>query len=129
MVHACPDPFSPYPLYLYVGDPGMAIYDRDSLDLIAKKSLSHRDLLGVAFSEDGSRYAVATGGRIFFEDLFRSYDPTIEAIVRVVDTLKGNTRAAFPPSTRWIRALTLSPEGDRIAFANADGTIEVWTVP
>ncbi len=113
----------------YIGDPGLYLYDRQTLKLAAQKAFKGLDLLALAFSADGSRYAVVTGGRIFIDDRLRRYDPETTSLVRVQDTLTGATRAAFPAPTRWCPILKFSPDGKRLAVVGDDGSLEVWDLP
>jgi WD40 repeat protein len=114
--------------YLYALDPNVDIFDRKTLTRISTKMLAGTDILSHSFSEDGGRYALVTGGRIFISEQFRQYDPETQSIVRVHNTVTGKTLFAFPASTRWVH-VKLSPDGNRLAVVNDDGTIEVWKLP
>jgi hypothetical protein len=56
------------------------------------------------------------------------HDPRSRSIVRIHDTISGNTLLAFPASTHSVH-IKLSPGAKRLAVVNDDGTIEVWTLP
>ncbi len=114
--------------YFYLADPNIYIYDRTTLKQVAKKAFDSIDILSLSFSQDGSRYALISGGRLFIEDVFKWYDPKTQSVVRIHDTLSGKTLHAFAASTRWAR-VKFSPDGRRLAVINDDGTIEVWPLP
>jgi hypothetical protein len=115
--------------FFYIGDPGMYIFGRATLELIAQKEFRDLDLLQISFSPDGRRFAVVTGGRIFIDDELRKWDPETKSIVRVHDTATMRTLYAFPASTRWVSELVFSPDGTHLALANGDGSLEVWGLP
>lgn len=111
--------------YFHVGDPDLYLLDRKTLDVVAEKHFRGVDLLDLAFSGDGERYAVVTGGRIHVDGSFRQWDPQIQSLVRVHETLSGKTLAAFPTATRRARC-QLSPDGKRVVVINDDDTLESW---
>jgi WD40 repeat protein len=111
---------------------GSCIFDRQTLKLVAARDFP-RDTLGtIAFSPDGSRYAAAITKMRGVDEWpgidewswYRRY-PTL---VRVQETLSGRTLLAFSPSAAVWR-IAFSADGQRVATANDDGTIEVWDVP
>jgi WD40 repeat protein len=114
--------------YFYVADPGMYVFDRQTFQLVAAHAFRGTDLLSHSFSADGSRYAVATGGRIFIGEELRQHDPHTSSVIRVVETLSAKTQLAFFASTRWVR-VKLAPDASRLAVVNDDNTIEMWKMP
>ncbi len=113
--------------YLYFMDPNVYVYDLQTLQLVSKKELIGVDILSHSFCADGSRYANITGARIFISNDFQQHDPQTTSIVRIHDTRSGQLLSAFPSTTRWSH-IELSPDGQRVASANDDGTIEVWPI-
>ncbi len=112
--------------YLYVGDPGLYIYDRQLMKLVTEKPFKDSDLLSIAFSPDGSCYAVATGNRIPVDDDLRFHDFRTQTLIRVHDSLSGNTLFAVPAPSRWVRQLVFSPDARRLAAVTDDGCVTVW---
>lgn len=111
---------------------GSYIFDRQTLKLVAARDFPRDTLSAIAFSPDGSRYAAAISKTRAVDEWpgidewswYRSY-PTL---VRVHETLTGKTLLAFSPSAAVWR-LAFSADGQRVAVANDDGTIEVRDVP
>jgi hypothetical protein len=110
--------------YFFFGDPGLYIYNRETLKPVIVKEFKHADILGLQFSPDGTRYAIVTGGRMSVSDELKIHDPQIRSIIRVHDTVTGRTLFAFYSSTRWTRAMTFSPDGKRLVLLREDGVIE-----
>jgi WD40 repeat protein len=113
--------------YLHLGT---HIYDRRSLRRVATRELPDKGVEKLVFSDDGSRYAAfiwkprAENDR----DWYRRRDPTTEAQVRVQDAPSGRTLLAYaPPAGVW--QFRFSADGQRLATAYDDGTIEVRALP
>lgn len=111
--------------YVYAGDPDLFLLEWPNMKVVAQRRFRKADLLDLAFTHRGDRYAVVTGGRIFIDETLRSWDPKTASIVRIHETLSGKTLAGFPTSTRWAR-VRFSPDDNRLAIINDDNTIEVW---
>jgi WD40 repeat protein len=111
---------------------GSHIFDRQTLKLVAARDFPRHNLSSIAFSADGTRYAaVITKSRS--PDDWPGIDEwswyaQYSSIVRVHETLTGKTLLAFSPSAAVLR-LAFSADGQRIATANDDGTIELRDVP
>ncbi len=111
---------------------GSYIFDRQTLKLVAAREFPRDTLNTIAFSPDGSRYAAAiakTGAVDEWPGIdewswYRMY-PTL---IRVHETISGRMLLAFSPSAAVSR-LAFSADGQRLAVANDDGTIEVRDVP
>lgn len=112
--------------YFFIGDPGMYIYDRESVKLVSQKRMKDWDLLHTCYSSKGSYYAVAAGARRFVGHNFAVYEPNVETVVRVQETLTGKTIFAFPAHSRWVNDMKFSPDAKQLAVATDDGFIEVW---
>lgn len=112
--------------YFYIGHPGMFIYDRQSLELVAEKSFKGSTMLRTVFSPDGSRYAVLTSGRSFFNRQFPDHDPEKHGIIRLHDTLSGKLLWSALTPSRGMRDPVFSPDGKRLASVAEEGTIVVW---
>jgi WD40 repeat protein len=104
------------------------IYDRKSLRWIGGKNFGRDDLLNQAVSPDGSRFAVVTGARIYIDNEFNEWDRQTRSMVRVHELPSCKTIAAFPSDTRWVRSLTFSSDGRRLALVTGDNTIESWPI-
>lgn len=107
---------------------GTQIYDRTTLKLVSEKRLRGDDVLKMAFSADGSRYAVVTRRLDAPSDLEAA---TEEATcwVRVHETATGKTLGAFPTSDEAVNQMAFSPTADRVAVVRGDNILEVWPVP
>jgi WD40 repeat protein len=112
--------------YFFVGDPGLYIYDRNSVKLEAQKRLNGWDLLHISFSSQGSYCAIAAGARRIVGDNFAVYEPDVHTIIRVQETLAGKTVFAFPAHSRWVSDIKFSPNAERLAVVTDDGFIEIW---
>ncbi|MGA2796456.1 MAG: WD40 repeat domain-containing protein [Thermoguttaceae bacterium] len=111
---------------------GSHVFDRQTIKLVAARDFPRDRLSKIAFSADGSRYAaviekisgINPWPGIDEWSWYRKYP----MIVRIHETLTGKTLLAFSPSaTVW--RLAFSADGQRVATANDDGTIEVRDVP
>jgi len=114
--------------YFYVADPGMYIFDRDSLRLVAQKRLNGKDLLSIAFNRSGSRCAVAIGARKFVSER-GIFDPGIDVVLCVYETLSGKTLFALPLHERYVRNIAFSRADDRLAVVTDSGAVELWKLP
>jgi WD40 repeat protein len=115
--------------FFYIADPGFYLFDTKSMKLVASRAFRGADVLRLAFTRDGSRFAVVTGGRIHV-DLgpglqLKEWDPETQTVVRIHDTRTGRTLGAFPASMRWA-SVKFAPDGRRLAVINNDGTFELW---
>ena len=102
---------------------GSHIFDRQTLKLVAARDFPGYTLSTIAFSPDGARYAAVSAESHEF-----SWYKTHPSVVRVHETLTGKSLLAFSPSAAVSR-LAFSADGQRVATANDDGTIEVRDVP
>ncbi len=114
--------------HVYFADPSEYTYDQNALDQLYKKIRLTTDVFSYSFSGDGRRIALATGEGIYVDSNLVFHDPKTQSIVRIHDSLSGETLFAFPSSTRFI-SVKLSPDGKRVAVVNDDGTIEIWPLP
>jgi WD40 repeat protein len=85
------------------------------------------DLLGLTFTPDGKRFAVAAGSAVYVDRNLNSYDANLPTRIRVHDTTTGKTLAAFAPATRRV-LMRFSPDGQKLVVVNEDRTIELWDV-
>jgi WD40 repeat protein len=109
--------------FIFVGDPGLYLFDARTLKPAAALPLS--ELLSLDFTADGSRFAVVTGERIYIDRNLRQWDPQTRSVVRIHDVATGRTLGAFPASTRWV-SVKFAPDGKQLAVINDDGTVELW---
>ena len=122
---------------------GSHIFDRRTLKRVAAKDFPRDRLCKVAFSPDGSRYAAVVskvrGAKVWpGVDTWPS-NRQYPVIVRVHETLTGRILLAFsppPPASQLAYAfaavgsqIAFSPDGQRLATVNDDGSIEVRSVP
>jgi WD40 repeat protein len=114
--------------YYCIADPGFYLCEWRTLTLVASRPLTGLDLLGLTFSGDGSLYAIVAGSRIFVDEGLRQYDRKVQSTLRVYETLSGKMVFAFPTATRWVHAVTFSPDGKRLALVNEDSTLEIWPI-
>ncbi len=111
---------------------GSHIFDRQSLKLVAARDFPRHRLSKIAFSPDGTRYAAETTRAKEPDDWYgidewssyRKYS----SLVRVHETLTGRALLAFSPAASVSR-FAFSADGQRLATACDDGTIEVRDVP
>jgi WD40 repeat protein len=111
--------------YFYIGDPGYYLFDSQTLKPVTSRAFRGTSNLSMAFTRDGARFAVVTGGRIYIDRDLRKWDPQTQSVVRIHDTKTGRTLGAFPASTRWV-SVKFSPDGKQLAVTNDDGTLELW---
>jgi WD40 repeat protein len=111
--------------FFYIGNPGFYLFDSRTLKPVASRAFRGTDSLSLAFADEGTRFAVVTGGQIHLDRNLRQWDPQTQSVVRVHDTQTSRTLGAFPASTRWV-SVKLSPDGKQLAVANDDGTFELW---
>ncbi|GIV80773.1 MAG: hypothetical protein KatS3mg051_0127 [Anaerolineae bacterium] len=95
-----PQPFTPAP----DSPAGQARSPHEVLRLTVDEPLS------AAWSPDGSRLALSDGARIWLYD----------AELRPLGALEGHSQP--------VRALSWSPQGDRLASAGLDNTVRIWDV-
>jgi WD40 repeat protein len=50
-----------------------------------------------------------------------------DATVKIWDT-QAKEIQALGDHTRWVQSIAFSPDGERIASANLDGTVKMWKV-
>ena len=111
---------------------GSYIFDRQTLKLVAARDFPRHTLSKIVFSPDGRRYAAEIVKACGVDDWpgiddwswYRKYP----SLVRVHETLTGRTLLAFSPSAAVVR-LAFSADGQHVATATDDGTIEVRDVP
>jgi hypothetical protein len=120
--------FVPGGRFLHVADPDFYLLDRQTLKVVSRREFRGVDLLGLAFTADGKRFAVAAGSSIYIDRQLRTHDANLPTLIRVHDTRTGKTRAAFAPRSRWV-FMRFSPGGRRLAVVNDDRTIELWQLP
>jgi WD40 repeat protein len=109
---------------------GTHIFDRQTLKLVSARDFPRDELTRIAFSADGRRYAVVIG-KADVPDRWPGVDAWSTKhrfLVRVHETLTGKTLAAFSPSVP-VWQMAFSGDGQRLATANDDGTIEVREIP
>jgi WD40 repeat protein len=101
--------------YFYLADPDVRIHDRASLACVALHRFEGREVRNVTPSGNGERFAVVVrdGPR---------------CRIQVHETLSGRRIGAIPTTSLYGR-VALDDTGARIAFVNADATIERWTLP
>jgi WD40 repeat protein len=109
---------------------GTQIYDRQTLKPVAAREFPHMDVTGMTFSGTGDRYAVVMWKSRDEDDhdWWRHRDANKESLVRVHETLNGNTLLALSP-THAARSMRFSSDGKRLAIACDDGTIEIRDLP
>jgi WD40 repeat protein len=112
--------------YFFISDPGMYIYDRNNVKIVAQKKMKDWDFLHTTFSPQGNYYAIAAGARRIVGDNFTIYEPDVQTIIRVQETLTGKTVFVFPAHSRWVRDIKFSPDAKRLAVVTDDGFIEIW---
>lgn len=111
--------------YFYFADPDVYIVSRKTGELVAFKDFVNAELLNIAFSPDGSRYAVVTGARLFLDSYLRIWDSEAKSIIRIHDTISGKMLFACPSPVRFPKALKFSPDGKRLLAAGED-VFEIW---
>jgi WD40 repeat protein len=95
------------------------IYDLETLELVAGRRLPGWDIYSVAFSADGSRYAIgAADGRR--EDATRS--------LRVLETLSSKTLWYAEWKSGGIQHVVFSPDGKKLAWFDLT-SIQVQQLP
>ena len=87
------------------------------------------ELLAIAFSQDGSRVAVATGQRQFVDSNLHLHDNGAQTLIRIHDLATGKTLQAFPSSKRWVRTMTFSPDTKHLLILRDDSVIESYQLP
>jgi WD40 repeat protein len=111
---------------------GSHIFDRQTLKLVAARDFPRYDLKKIAFSPDGARYAAVLTKSPSHNEWYGidawSWYAKYPSVVRVHETLSGKTLLAYSPSAA-VYQLAFSPDGQRLATANADGAIEVRDIP
>lgn len=111
---------------------GSHIFDRQTLKLVAARDFPGYRLSTVVFSPDGTRYAAVIAKPWRPDHWFGvdkdEWSQKTSSFVRVHEILTGKTLLAVSPSSDVWRVV-LSADGQRIATANDDGTIELWNVP
>jgi WD40 repeat protein len=115
--------------FFYIADPGFYLFDSKSMKRITSRAFRGTDVLNLAFTRDGRRFAVVVGGRISIDfsvrDGLRAWDPGTKTVVRIHDTRTCRTLGFFPASTHWV-SVKFSPGGKQLAVINDDGTFELW---
>ncbi len=132
----------------FLADPGVYLFDRQTLMPVSAKHIRYRDLLSISFSGNGERYAIVTADRVYrgprneveeIDEIMTSGvrpagKPLEQAAegspttVRIHNAQTGQTLFAFPARTPWA-SVTLSPDGNTVFVCNDDGTIEAWPLP
>ena len=88
---------------------GFVVYTKDGTELGEVSATHHCDILSLAGSPDGGRWAVGlvNGSILGLND-------------------QGELLHVFPPG-RMVRALARSPRGDWLASGDDDGAVKLWT--
>jgi WD40 repeat protein len=107
---------------LYIGAPGLYLYDRATLRATLARPLTRSEIFNVAFSLDGSRFALTMA-----RQTHDASDPRRASLVRVHDTASGQTRFAFAPRSATSRAQFIDDR--QLVVINDDGTLELWNLP
>jgi WD40 repeat protein len=111
----------------YVANPGVYLFDRTPVKLISEKRFKGWHMLRLCFSPDGSYYALAAAPQKRGSSAEESNE-FAETVVRVHQTLSGDTLLAFAARDRMVKDLKFSPDGKQLAIVTNDGFIELRDV-
>ncbi|MBI5368575.1 MAG: WD40 repeat domain-containing protein [Planctomycetes bacterium] len=114
--------------YCYIGDPGMYVFERSDLRAVSQNRFGGAELLSLAFTADGERYAAATGERKFIDNNLQPHDSKRATVLRIIETRTGRLLTALRASSRWVKVY-FTPDGRQLVVCNDDGTLERWDLP
>lgn len=98
--------------------------DPDMLPPTSANLIGAKALHGVAFSGDGSRYALTTEADDYPAEIRRRLPAGTKGLLRVHDTCTGETLLAIPLTRRPV-VIALDETGHRAILAHTDGSIEL----
>jgi WD40 repeat protein len=105
-----------------------AVVECAGIPLNLTRSELEGDLIAEAFGWRGDR-DVARGYTAKMDDLdLPSYNPAVQSLVRLHDTLTGRTVFAFPAESRCVE-VRFAPDGKSLALTNDEGTVSIWQLP
>ena len=99
----------------YLAGPNVMLFDRRTAEPTLVRMFRGTELMAIAFSNDGRRFAVAT--REANGDPARRWPRAGAAVLRVHDSATGRTLFAADLPDGEVRGLRFSPDGGRVAVS------------